>query len=478
MIAIQPFMTRLSIHKILLACFLCWVPTILLGQARETVPSRPGDTVIWYEVKDGDTLSKITEQFLGIDTLWPENHRLNPHVRDPDLLTIGEKLRIISARELPSSKAEVEKVVRKVMRRSPRDNDWQNAAQGDVLTEKNEVQTYKRASTRLRFEDGAHLDIKEESLVFLRKVGQTLRGVERQTIEIKEGEAEIAQRGTRQKRSDIEIIVGDVFAKPTPDANGRLVTRTRRAADGQARVMVYDGNTQVNASGSQVAVPRGMGTFVDPGQAPAPPQKLLPAVRLSLPNNDHAFPFANPMFKWQAVPKAASYTFELCNDADCGTATFRQEGLQTTNFQSERLPSGSHFWRITAVSANSLDGFPSKARRFSIEGNRPDRLPPTLVALPVGAGSVLGKDQIVLGPGGSIQIHAMDDAAGVGTVEYRWNDGRWQAYQGQALTPPSRDTTAVLEVRASDLLDKQAQPLRINVSFDDTAPEPPSIERQ
>jgi nucleoid-associated protein YgaU len=53
------------------------------------------DATQWYEVKKGDTLSKIAEQFYGDPKLYTTIFEANKDVlTNPDLIQIGQKLRI------------------------------------------------------------------------------------------------------------------------------------------------------------------------------------------------------------------------------------------------------------------------------------------------------------------------------------------------------------------------------------------------
>jgi len=447
-----------------------------LGQTQTLVPPREGDTVEWYEVKPGDNLFTITEKMLGEATLWPENHRLNPQIKDPHILKIGSRIRVITHRKLPTATAEVEKVIRKVMHRGPED-PWENAREGDLLQEKNEVQTFERSATRLRFEDGAHLDIREESLVFLRKVGQTLRGLERQSIEIVEGEADIAQTVARKTNSDIEIVVGNMRAHPKANANGLLATRTRKAPDGKANVMVYDGETSVAAAGSSVSVPKGMGTVVPEGSPPEPPQKLLPAPDLIDPAIGMPMAYANPIFRWQAVPGAASYKLEICSDADCGSPTFRQTEISTNQFRAPALTQGTQYWRVTAVAPNLLDGFPAKARTLTIQNMRPDLLPPALMIVPVGPSRYVDDTTLMLGLGATLKLETFDDASGVAEVSFRWDEGPWQPYSsGSPIVLPVA-SGAVFKARAVDNLENQTETQAILIRKEVSLPQPPELKK-
>ncbi len=64
--------------------------------------SKPGadsadswDATQWYEVKKGDTLSKIAKQFYGDPSLYTKIFEANQdQLKNPDLVQIGQKLRI------------------------------------------------------------------------------------------------------------------------------------------------------------------------------------------------------------------------------------------------------------------------------------------------------------------------------------------------------------------------------------------------
>jgi hypothetical protein len=130
--------------------------------------------------------------------------------------------------------------------------------------------------------------------------------------------------------------------------------------------MVYGGAGEVEARGVKVDVPRGMGTSVPPGGAPQPPEKLLPAPEALGPAAAASFDYANPIFSWEAVPGAASYTLEVCRDPVCGQLVLRQTGITQTRWDSDELPRAELYWRVLAVAASGLDGFSSMPRSFGV----------------------------------------------------------------------------------------------------------------
>jgi len=116
-----------------------------------------------------------------------------------------------------------------------------------------------------------------------------------------------------------------------------------------------------------VDVATGMGTSIERGGAPAPPEKLLPAVEVVAPIAEYSYDHANPRLSWKPVPGAASYTAEVCRDAACAALVDRATRLSVTRWMPDGLPLGKLFFRVSAVSASGLDGFPSQSVPFGVE---------------------------------------------------------------------------------------------------------------
>jgi nucleoid-associated protein YgaU len=53
------------------------------------------DATQWHEVKKGETLSKIAEQYYGDPSLYPKIFEANRDIlNNPNLIKVGQKLRI------------------------------------------------------------------------------------------------------------------------------------------------------------------------------------------------------------------------------------------------------------------------------------------------------------------------------------------------------------------------------------------------
>jgi hypothetical protein len=438
--------------------------------------AREGDTVSWYVVQPGDTLEKITEKLLGSSSLWPENWRLNPGVRDPELLRVGLRLRVITHRVLPQRTATVTKVARQVEEK-PHPGPWVPARVGSVLKEKDGVRTYERSSAELAFDDGSLLTLTEDSLVFLREVGSTVTGVRRQSLEIVEGQADLESRPRQPRRSEIEIVVGQARLKPEADATRTAQARARRVESGGAQVMVYAGRGDVESGGATVSVPAGMGTSVPEAGAPRPPEKLLGVPRLESPRPRTEWDFANPPFAWGTVAGAAFYTLEICADPSCGQLLQRITGLREPTWTPpQALRRGEIFWRVTGVAASGLDGFPSPASPFTIRSDRIDSEPPVIAVRVDGPCAPGVEGTVLLGRGARLLVEARDDAAGVDALHGRWDGGSWRPLAQAPLEPPPDEKTHLLEVRAVDRRGRQAPILRLAVRRSLSPPAPPLVQ--
>ncbi len=347
-------------------------------------PPPPAGTTIWHTVRPGETLEGIATRFLGSVQLWKELHRLNPNIADPNRIEPGQRIRMPAVRPvLPV--ATVNRLSRQV-EEQPSPIDWKEALLGDVLVERDGMRTFHQASAELQFADGAKLTVTEDSLVFLRRSGSTLKGVERKAVELMAGQADLDARSTvaAVAAPEVEIVVGASRTTSRPDKAGGAQTRARRADEGSAKVSVYGGESEVEAGGAKVQVPRGMGTSVAPSGPPSPPEKLLAAPAGLDPAAGAERACADPLFTWQAVPAAASYTVEVCRDPACAELVARQTGETGTQWRAAPLPVGTYHWRVTARSASGLDGYPSAGSALAITSDR------TGVQTPTGSLSIAG----------------------------------------------------------------------------------------
>jgi hypothetical protein len=319
----------------------------------------------WHVVQQGETLEGLTERYLGDASLWRENWRLNPGLKDPHRLQPGERILIYTKN--PRS-AEIKALSRRVEAQPRAQAFWQPARIGETLRERAGLRTYERSSADLAFSDGANLLVTERSLVFLREAGDRLVGdVTPRTLEVVEGQADLDAHAVTSRDAAYEIVIGGSRSEPRAAAGEGPTARLRKADAGAAQLMVYTGEAAFEARGRQVEVPAGMGSVAPRDGAPTPPEKLLPAPRLLGPRAGEHLDHANPRFTWQTLPGAARYVVEVCRDPACAQLVERAAGVTQTRWTADDLPVATLYVRVTAVGASGLDGFPSAARPFSVD---------------------------------------------------------------------------------------------------------------
>ncbi|MEA2414502.1 MAG: hypothetical protein QOI58_1159 [Thermoanaerobaculia bacterium] len=265
-------------------------------------PPRAGDTVAWYTVRPGDTLIGITIHYLGSPSLWTENLRLNPQIHDTKHLKPGSRIRVVVSRQLPKRNALVDRVARRVDAK-PDPEPWATAHEGDLLKENDGLRTYEKSSADLQFDDGSHLTMTENSLLFLKEMRPAQRRPASETIEIIDGQIDLTSRPKKKATAELHVLIGATSISHNASVNRPVSARSRKASDAKAQVMVYGGSSVVASAGKSVNVGAGMGTEVEQGKAPQPPQKLLPAPAIVEPAAEATLRSA---FAWKSVPDAAA----------------------------------------------------------------------------------------------------------------------------------------------------------------------------
>ncbi len=405
--------------------------TLVLAGAAHAAPVYE-DRVEDYTVVAGDTISGITKRFLGDETFWEDNWKLNPGVRDPDLLRIGQRLRIITQRKVIAESAQVVEAVNKTEKMVARPR-WQPATRGDTLAPGQGLRTREQSTAELRFNAESSLRLGEFSQVFLARKETSLRGVDRGSVSVERGSVDLVFAPMTRPRTQIEIVAGAATTTPKPAAGKPTELRTGADEDGAARVMVYRGESSVAAAGAEVAVRQGMGTKVPQSGPPSTPEKLLPA-----PVLDPAtvrWSYANGILAWRAVEGAAAYIVEVCADAGCTQLQQRQRvDGGVTRRQVAPLPAGAHHWRVLALSASGLEGYTSAAGALQVDDATPDLEGPMLTLRPLSGFVVGSAGDIVLGPEARFDVIAHDERSGVERIELRQGDSDWRAWDGQPLS--------------------------------------------
>ncbi len=435
----------------------------------------------WHVVRPGDTLEGLAERFLGSNEHWRELHLLNPTVQDPNLLFPGQRLRIFLERPTAKLSAQVMAVARDV-RELPTPVPWRPAGEGDILLERDALRTAKSASARLRFDDGATVTLSEDSLVFIRRQTAAASQLPKKEIEIELGQVDIesapfgspdasgagsATGASRKSPDAIEVVVAGARSLATPDKGQPASTRSRRGNDKSAQFMIFAGKSTVSAAGASIEVPAGSGTSVAPKAPPGPVEALLPAPANPRPAYGEEVEQAAPQFTWTPVPGADHYIVEVCRDPACGAVVARAPTFTAGSLQLDApggLPAGELYWRVTAVAASGLDGYPTASIRIdAVDSVRPSA---PLLALQTPAGEPV-KDGTCTAALPAAVVRAVDRRG----AEVPWKlllDGRETSLQEfRALPLAGRHQVAA---RATDARGRSTDSMPLAFTLDAAAP--------
>jgi hypothetical protein len=213
-----------------------------------------------------------------------------------------------------------------------------------------------------------HIDVPSEFPVGVLEAGATPHS---------SGVSTAGAREQPRKSGGVELVQGDLHMRLAALRGEPLPLETPAAkvaakgeelfvgVDGQrmSQVAVFNGKAQVAAKGTQVEVPGGQGTRVEPGKAPEPPRPLLPAPAWSAPGPREVIlalggapqPYA---LKWQPVPGAVRYRALLARDEalnDIVTETASQAELEQS-LEAGPLPPGGYYARVQTVERGEIGG--------------------------------------------------------------------------------------------------------------------------
>jgi len=331
----------------------------------ETAPDENLQPIVEsYVVREGDTLANLARRHLGPDAAWNTNVAANPDLPNANIIKPGQVINIITGYERPAPVVVVEEVevyqavietIFNLVEKNVKRSDWSGAIEGDQLFPLDAVRTLANSSAVLQFDGATTVLVTEYSQIFLRTLEAQDSGVSRSEIEIRSGETELRLEQIDAPQQQIEINVAGTITRPARGADGNNSTRARKVGDDRSQVMVYEGSSAVESAGVSVAVETGMGTTAVAGQAPAEPERLLPAPQIHALDGEL---FAeNIEFSWEPLDGAAAYRLDVCKDRRCTQPIFNQRGIPETTLTVPSLPVGISYWRVTAVSESGLDGF-------------------------------------------------------------------------------------------------------------------------
>ena len=244
------------------------------------VTSLYGVDFIEYKVVSGDTLSKISKEYLSNPQAWRELLKYN-QIDSPNKIRPGLVLKIpdyLSKKKKEEAKpvaiARISTKLGTIKFKKEADLDWTDGKKGQLLESDQVIRTLERSTAEVEFFDDPEvlIQVRENSIMKVKM--DKVRGVE-----LSSGETFIRfLTHSAKETKDVKFTV----STPTSVAGvrGTEFNVATDSVEGLDKYACNHGLIQVSAQGETVEVPAGFGTTVKKGEPPQKPFKLLEKVIL------------------------------------------------------------------------------------------------------------------------------------------------------------------------------------------------------
>jgi hypothetical protein len=222
-------------------------------------------------VKKGDTLSKISQQYLEDPSQWPALLKYNK-ISNPNLIQPGLELKVpASLGKKPAAVVIYKKGSAQYARAS--EKIWKEIFIKLGLFSDDQVKTGAASTVHLQLSNQTVLRMQPESLLIVNKVDKKSPDA---VFTLQEGNlhAQVESMG----KSGGRLLV----RTPTAVAAVRGTVFELQASAQSSGLACYEGQVDVSAQKVTVEVPAGMGTFVEKGKAPMKPFRLPPPPEISV----------------------------------------------------------------------------------------------------------------------------------------------------------------------------------------------------
>ncbi len=300
--------------------------------------------VIEYIVQPGDTISDLSEHYLGGRARWSAIARINPGL-DIHKLRPGQMLR------LPESRIQFVGKTAKVLKVNGRaQSSGVDLQEGQQLGAGTTIDVATDSFVTLQLDDGSILVVEPNTRAHLNELRQLSTGAQRSSVYIDRGRIDVKTAPQTEPGARFEI--------STPSATTAVRGTRFRVGENESGTTVTEvteGRVRVAApeTSKSVTVDAGQGTVVAAGQTPAAPEPLLPAPDLSTLPEQYTQTILEITFP--PVDRASAYRVTVARDAAFDDVVAAAENA-SPQLKVAGLPDGKYYLRARAISADGLHG--------------------------------------------------------------------------------------------------------------------------
>ncbi len=332
--------------------------------------------------------------FVGLNRFFPSGTSLKELMSREDILPFVDltirgdgELAIDGARDVSEMSAILAGARNTVKAKRAGSIAWAPANVGMPLYDRDAIQTFRRASARIKLDAESFLEVEENTLVIIKRMEEDLFLSEKESVLIMvDGKLRGSIKGDEEKSINVQIAtpsaVTRVVSEESPEREAKFTVTVN--PDKSSTVTVYEGVAAVEAQNEVVRVEANQGVTVNLGQGPTAPRSLPPPPIPSLPENAFAYYYRDLppkiRFSWAAGKYEETYHFVLSRDPGYGDVV-EDEYVTGKDFSHGNLKEGEYYWRVSRLSGWAEGGF-SETRMVRVVK---DQAPPMLrVQLPGG----------------------------------------------------------------------------------------------
>lgn len=273
---------------------------------------------------------------------------------------------------------------------------WEPASRGMVVRVGDQVKTSSSSTVQLLYFDGTVTTVQKGSLLEIRQLSEDPTTKVRKVAEkLTWGEILASTQKRNVEGSFHEVTTDKVAARS--DEGGEFRVRFDQE-QGTSSFDVFQGRVLVAGADSRESVDAGERVRAA-ADGSLSGKELLPGVpRLIAPTDQRVFVYEDPAketttLSWDKVPGTAKYHLQIA-DRLLFSAPLYDAFRPDAAVEVEAIPSGTYFWKVSAVSQAGAEGPYSEVRSFRVTSQRigeaGDRIPPKLeIQEPVQTGPML-----------------------------------------------------------------------------------------
>ena len=273
---------------------------------------------------------------------------------------------------------------------------WEPANRGMVVRVGDQVKTSSSSTVQLLYFDGTVTTVQKGSLLEIRQLSEDPTTKVRKVAEkLTWGEILASTQKRNVEGSFHEVTTEKAAARS--DEGGEFRVRFDQE-QGTASFDVFQGRVLVAGADSRESLDAGERVRAA-ADGSLSGKELLPGVpRLIAPTDQRVFVYEDPgkettTLSWDKVPGTAKYHLQIA-DRLLFSAPLYDDFRPEAAVVIDAIPSGTYFWKVSAVSQAGAEGPYSEVRSFRVTsqriGDAGDRIPPKLeIQEPVQTGPML-----------------------------------------------------------------------------------------